>query len=166
MKPYILLLTFSGTIFLGLIFIFSNVYKNDSTNNLAVSSSIGLPANLLNLPDSLYLNNKKISLIISNTPSIREKGLSGMASLPDDSAMLFVFERLDKHGFWMKDMNFPIDIIWLDDKYIITHIESNISPDTFPKVFHPEKNSLYVLEANAYFAQENNMEVGDKLNFR
>jgi uncharacterized membrane protein (UPF0127 family) len=64
----------------------------------------------------------------------------------------------------MKDMKFNIDIVWLDESFTITQIESNVSPDTYPTTtFIPEKDSLYVLEFNAHFVEENGLKVGDIL---
>lgn len=58
------------------------------------------------------------------TESKRVKGLSGKKCIPDDVAMLFVFDKPDTYGFWMKDMNFSIDMIWLDgDKKVVLYLE-------------------------------------------
>lgn len=43
----------------------------------------------------------------------RERGLSGRASLPADAGMWFVMPTPGLHGFWMKDMRFPIDLVWI-----------------------------------------------------
>jgi uncharacterized protein len=69
-----------------------------------------------------------------------------------------VFDREGYQGFWMKEMNFPIDIVWLNKDKKIVHIEHNVSPDTYPKIFNPNnefnnEKSLYVLETNANFFQ-------------
>ncbi len=111
----------------------------------------------------LHLNNKEIPLVVVDTPETRERGLSGRENLSEYSAMFFVFDRPDRYAFWMKDMNFPIDIIWLDEKFKIIHIESAIFPQTYPKTFEPTEKNLYVLETNAHFAEKNNLKVGDIL---
>lgn len=113
----------------------------------------------------LHLPNKEISLIVVSTSETRTKGLSGMESLPENTAMLFSFNEPDRYGIWMKDMKFSIDILWLDEKGKIIHIENDISPDTYPKVFTPLEISSYVLEANVGFAKENDLKVGKTLNF-
>ena len=53
------------------------------------------------------------------------QGLAVKNQLKENEAMLFVFEKPGKHSFWMKDMKFPIDIIWLDSTGKIVHIEEN-----------------------------------------
>lgn len=113
----------------------------------------------------LRLPSKDISLIVVDTEATRELGLSNRASLGEDQAMLFVFDKPDMYEFWMKDMQFPIDIIWLDADKTIVFIESDVSPDSYPdSTFAPDKNSLFVLETNAGFVKKNNLKVGDKLN--
>lgn len=108
------------------------------------------------------INNKTISLIIADTSESRELGLGGRTSLGEDEAMLFVFDIPDRYEFWMKDMKIPIDIIWLDPAFKIVHIESNVSPETYPDTtFMPESEALYVLEMNALFAQKNDLKIGD-----
>src|SRR3989344_1660944 len=166
MKPSTLLLTLVGTIFLGLIFLFSSFFDDFSQSTTSTLSIKKLDNQTINPPSLFYLNNKDISIIVSDTPTTREKGLSGMESLPEDSAMLFIFEKPDKYGIWMKDMKFPIDIIWFDEEYRITHIESNISPDTFTKVFYPPEASRYVLETNAGFTKENYLKINGILDFK
>lgn len=110
------------------------------------------------------INGKNLSLIVVDTTETRELGLSGRESMPADTGMLFVFEKPDLYEFWMKDMQFPIDIIWLDEKFKIVSIQSNVSPLTYPDTtFAPQENSLYVLETNALFAEQNNLKIGDTL---
>ncbi|MDP3962715.1 MAG: DUF192 domain-containing protein [bacterium] len=113
----------------------------------------------------IKLEDREVSLIIADTDLERVRGLGGRRSLPENTAMLFVFDTLGPHGIWMKGMEFPIDILWIDGEKKITHIEKNISPDTYPKVFSAEEESLYILEANAGFSDKNNLMPGDKLNF-
>ncbi|MCR4334522.1 MAG: DUF192 domain-containing protein [Patescibacteria group bacterium] len=109
----------------------------------------------------LYFEDVKVNLIIADTEDKKEKGLGGFVSLRSDNGMLFVFSELGIYSFWMKDMQFPIDIIWLDEKCVITHIENNISPETYPTAYSSNSNSLYVLEIGAGFVKKNNLKVGD-----
>lgn len=109
-----------------------------------------------------HINGKDISLIVVDTPETRETGLGNRAGLPQDQAMLFVFEKPDKYEFWMKDMKFPLDMIWLDPNFKVVYIQTNISPDTYPDItFMPDQDALYVLEANAGFAAQNSLKIGD-----
>ena len=62
----------------------------------------------------LKINQINLNIEISDTKAKREQGLSGKEGLAENEGMLFVFEKEGYYGFWMKDMNFPIDIAWLD----------------------------------------------------
>lgn len=112
----------------------------------------------------LLINQEKINLTVLDNDKTRIKGLSGADKLSENSAMFFVFDQIGDYGIWMKDMKFPIDIIWISDEYVINHIEKNISPDTYPKVFRSNIKSKYVMELNANFVDKYNLSVGDKLN--
>ena len=56
----------------------------------------------------------------------RGKGLSGQINLPDDHGMLFIFDNPAIQTFWMKDMLFPIDIVWISDTCLVAGITPNI----------------------------------------
>lgn len=75
----------------------------------------------------------------------RERGLSGRESLAPTEGMLFVFPESGYHAFWMKDMQFPIDIIWVAADGTIVDIAPVVRPETYPKTFepkHPRATSL------------------------
>lgn len=101
--------------------------------------------------------------IIADTPERRMKGLSHRPNLGKDTSMLFVFGESGKHGIWMKDMNFSIDIMWFDEDLRVIHIEENVSPDTYPHIFEPKEDAAFVLETNAGFAEKNDITIGSEL---
>lgn len=103
-----------------------------------------------------------VTLDIAKTEEERIQGLSGVKSMPKNHGMLFVFDESGEHGIWMKDMNFALDIIWLNEYSEVIYIERNATPESFPKVFGSKKMSRYVLEFNAGFASRNSIKVGDK----
>lgn len=84
---------------------------------------------------------------LANTEEQREKGLSGTEPLADDSALLMVFPTSGKWPIWMKNMDYSIDVIWMDDNKIVVATKENLSPDTYPKTFTPTSNARYILEA-------------------
>jgi uncharacterized membrane protein (UPF0127 family) len=112
--------------------------------------------------DRGVIGETSITLDIADSDEEKVQGLSGVLSIPKNHAMLFVFDENKEHGIWMKDMNFALDIVWLNSYSEVIYIERNISPDTFPKVFGPQKPSKYVLEFNAGFVSKNSIKVGDK----
>ncbi|HEY4528324.1 MAG TPA: DUF192 domain-containing protein [Candidatus Paceibacterota bacterium] len=99
--------------------------------------------------NKLTLEDKTLTIEVADTDVERIQGLSGRETLPLGTGMLFVFENPGIHGIWMKDMKFPIDIIWLDKDMSVISKELNVSPDTYPQVFYPSREAYYVLEVKA-----------------
>ena len=108
---------------------------------------------------------KILDLEVVSSSEDRTKGLSGRESLSEDEAMLFVFPKEDFHGIWMKEMNFPIDIVWLDKNFVIVNIKNDVRPESFPEIFKPKIKSLYVLEIKAGLSEKEKIEVGQSLKF-
>ncbi len=104
-----------------------------------------------------------VSAEIVDTVASRAQGLSGRASLGESEGMLFVFPVDDVHGFWMKDMNFAIDMIWIDAGKKVVHIAANATPESYPASFVPASAARYVLEVPAGWAARNNVSVGSTL---
>ena len=70
----------------------------------------------------------ELNVLLADTPSERARGLSNMRSLEPFDGMLFTFPRPGIQEFWMKDMKFPIDIVWLRDG-VVTGVSKNIPPE-------------------------------------
>lgn len=103
---------------------------------------------------------------VVDTPRLREKGLSGRSGLDDDEAMLFVFDSDDKWSFWMKEMKFPIDIIWLNNEGVVNYVEYDVKPDAIPhKVYAPPEPARYVIELAAGRAGELGIKPGTEVRF-
>ena len=102
---------------------------------------------------------------VAETDDTRRKGLSGTASLGEKEAMLFIFDAPGRWGMWMREMKYSIDIVWLDAEKRIVTIAENVSPNTYPKSFLPDKDSLYVLELPAGFVDKHNVGLGQVVGF-
>ncbi len=113
----------------------------------------------------LQIGDKTINLELSITTEEKAQGLSGRKNLPADTGMLFVFEKEGNYHFWMKDMKFAIDMIWIGQNLRVTEIKKDAKPNSYPQVFGGQVKSLYVLEVPAGFSTENNIKVGDKVEF-
>jgi hypothetical protein len=92
------------------------------------------------------------------------KGLSGRESMPKTAGMLFVFEEDDYYCMWMKDMNFALDMVWLDESSRIIDIERNVHPETYPEGFCPGEPARYVIELNAGIVAEAGLGIDQQLN--
>ncbi|XKT75141.1 MAG: DUF192 domain-containing protein [Patescibacteria group bacterium UBA2103] len=110
-----------------------------------------------------YVNNTPLKVAIANTPETRAKGLSGLESLPQSHGLLFVFDENEKYGIWMKGMNFPIDIMWLNEDFRVVYYKANVPTSSYPKIFYPPTNARYVLETNAGFIEEHGVGERSKL---
>ena len=105
------------------------------------------------------------------TPEERNQGLSGRESLPEFTGMLFVFEGDQHLSFWMVDMNFPLDMVWIDSSCTVVDVTLDAptpSPDEaradLPR-FRPSSPARFVLEINAGEFMESQLEVGDTVGF-
>jgi len=112
------------------------------------------------------LGGVNVTASLSTTPDSQSKGLSIKDSLNENEGMLFIFESPQKYSFWMKDMKFPIDIIWINSTGKIVHIEKNLSPCYLllpcPS-YAPNNDSLYVLEVVSNFTNKFGVSVGDSV---
>jgi len=116
---------------------------------------------------TIYPNPKPIKIgktdaqaSVARTMSERITGLSGTPFLPEELVKLFIFDTPGLHSIWMKDMNYPLDIIWADSEGKIVYLEEDVSPDSFPNFFTPTVPAKYVIEANAGFIVKNGVLVG------
>ena|SRR3989344_2951376 len=113
--------------------------------------------------EEVRLKGERIRVTIVDTPESRARGLSGRSGLAESEGMLFVFPEEGKYGFWMKDMRFSIDILWLDSDGEIVHIERRVSPESYPASFLPSRPARYVLELSAGWAEAHDVSIGDRV---
>jgi uncharacterized membrane protein (UPF0127 family) len=99
---------------------------------------------------------------ISSTSHARQIGLSKHTSLTENQAMLFVFDQEGKYTFWMKNMDFAIDIFWLNSSQEIVGIKKNADPSDYPESYAPEADAAYVIETQAGIADTYNISLGQK----
>jgi uncharacterized membrane protein (UPF0127 family) len=103
---------------------------------------------------------------IAKTPAARTKGLSGTEQLAKDEALLLAFDHEDLWKIWMKDMNYPLDIVWLNKDKEVVYIVKNAPPQSYPhKQFTPKDAALYVLELSAGTVEEKAIVIGDRAAF-
>lgn len=106
-----------------------------------------------------------INFEVADTPDKISLGLSGRESLKAGNGLLFIMPTSAKHGFWMKNMNFPIDIIWIDEEWIVAGVEKDAQPESYPEVFTPNRSVKYILEVPAGTADEFGIDTGAKVFF-
>lgn len=120
--------------------------------------------------EEIYFPERNISfnVDVATTEAEHAQGLSGRDTLAEGSGMWFEFSDEAPRTFWMKDMRFPIDIIWLDGEMRITGLEREVAPP--PATVTEEQlvrytsppDTQYVLEINAGTVDEAGLKPGDK----
>jgi uncharacterized membrane protein (UPF0127 family) len=136
------------------------LYKNNHKQGSVMKSSV---ISQVQKHAEVSLNGFVFDAFVSDTEKLRENGLSGFKGLSDKELMLFVFDYDDVVGFWMKDMLFSLDIIWIDSAMKVISIEKNVTPETFPKIFYPTKPARYVLELAAGMTDRLGTKIGDSV---
>ncbi len=112
---------------------------------------------------TVAIGSVKVSVEVASTDRARTQGLSGRESLEAGEGMLFVFDTPGRYQFWMKDMHFPIDIMWISETGSIVSFAQNVPPSSYPMVYTPPADSLYVLEVPAGFVAEHRISSEDTL---
>ena len=104
-------------------------------------------------------------------PDTRIRGLSGRASLDSGTGMLFIFENSERFRFWMREMQFSLDIVWISSGCVVVDISVDVpfpDPSTplsdLPR-YSPESVSRYVLEINGGEAADLGLGAGDPVEF-
>jgi len=115
---------------------------------------------------TLYINDSKILVEVADTAQEQAQGLSGRSSLAENQGMLFLFGLPNYYSFWMKEMKFPLDFVWIANKQVI-EITKNVQPQDYqpPKTLIPKEKVDMVLEINAGLVEKLNIKVGDKILF-
>lgn len=114
---------------------------------------------------TLSIEGRVFNIEIADTTPTRTRGLSGKANLSENEGMLFVFTTTGHHHFWMKEMNFPIDIIWLDEDKKIVDITHSLHPETYPETYTSITPAKYVLEIKAGLSEQYKFKIGTQVKF-
>lgn len=113
------------------------------------------------------IKNIKFNLIVAKSDKDKVLGLSNRKNLAANTGMLFVFDTKGFYPFWMKDMKFPIDIIYIDKDTIVDIISNASVPKdkniTSLPVYKSKTAANYVLEINSGLSTKNKFKIGDKV---
>ncbi len=110
--------------------------------------------------ETITIGTTTVTVEIAATPQARQQGLSNRSKLAPNTGMLFVFGSPGEYGFWMKDMKFPLDLVFIDAHKTIVTIDQNVSPDTYPQAYFASKPVQYVIELPAGFVALNGIVQG------
>jgi len=112
---------------------------------------------------TVCIKEKCFEVEIAQTPEEKRKGLMGRDKLAEDKGMLFAYEEENIYSFWMKNMKFALDIIWIDSNATVIHIAENVPPcqEGNCQSYRPERKATYILEINAGLASKYGIKTGD-----
>lgn len=116
----------------------------------------------------VIINEHTIHVEVAVTNAEKEKGLGYRDSLPVNTGMLFVYQNKDRYGFWMKDMRFPLDFIWITGNTVVDVSQNIPQPDNDtvqPVNVAPNVPVDKVLEVNAGVIKSLGIHVGDTVQF-
>ena len=108
---------------------------------------------------------------VAEDDAARAKGLGGRASIGVNDGMLFLFDTPGQYPFWMKDMKFAIDIVWIAEDDTIAGFVESVAPQTGASdaelaIYTPPVPVSRVLELKAGRVKLLRAAVGDTVNIR
>jgi uncharacterized membrane protein (UPF0127 family) len=109
----------------------------------------------------IFIGNAKMDVEIADTSEKMARGLSGRDYVTENNGMLFVYNEPGIYSFWMKDMKFPLDIIWIEANGKIADITKSALPESYPKSFTSKEPAKYVIETSSGWCDKNNIKIGD-----
>jgi uncharacterized membrane protein (UPF0127 family) len=113
----------------------------------------------------LEINGQELNLEVAKNTADELKGLSGRESLCENCGMIFIYHDYQVRNFWMKDMNFPLDIIWLKDGLVVG-LNKNVPILTDGHVTRLKSPQVVnqVIEVKAGLIDKIGLKPGDKIN--
>lgn len=142
---------------LSFVFLGCSVNTKPQTTNLT-QSTVYYQAKVLSI------NSAELKVEVADTLDKKITGLSNRESMPQDTGMLFVFDKVDNYEFWMKDMKFGLDFIWLlDNKVVDLHenIPSPVGSSDEPVRIKAKELVNGVIEVNSGWINAQGVKIGD-----
>lgn len=143
---------------------FNRPSPSSSTPPLPTSDSQRLPT------PSVTINNQALTVELADTPEKQRQGLGGHEPLTDAQGMLFPYDPPQPVTFWMKNMTFPIDIIYIANERVV-QIFADVPPpgsgvtDNDLTRYPSERPIDYVLETRAGWTRDHRIAVADPVTF-
>ena len=110
---------------------------------------------------SIDIGGVRLKVQIADTPALRERGLSDRSTLAPFDGMLFIFN--EPSTLWMKDMLFPLDIIWISPRGQVADITENAQPDSYPRHFQSRTPAEFAVEVPSGFGRQHHIGIGDRV---
>ncbi|HWY79637.1 MAG TPA: DUF192 domain-containing protein [Candidatus Sulfotelmatobacter sp.] len=134
---------------------------------LLFSGYIMYQINTTPLPKSrITIDNHSFLIEVATNSAQQQLGLSKRTTLPQNQGMLFIFKTPDRYAFWMKDMNFPLDLIFINNNKIVTIYQNVPEPkngNTNLPIYTPDESANQVFEINAGLSKQYGFKKGDSI---
>jgi uncharacterized membrane protein (UPF0127 family) len=113
---------------------------------------------------NVWLGDHEYRLEVVDTDGERASGLGSRQSMPQGQGMLFVYTQPAERCFWMKDMRFDLDMVWLNASKQVQRVERDVPPGSYPRTFCAD-DAQYVIELNAGQAAATGLKEGQQITF-
>lgn len=125
------------------------------------------------LPDAplVHIGSTVYVVDLAVTPEERVQGLSGRPSMDAERGMLFVYDEDGPRTFWMPDMHFPLDMVWIRADCTVAGVTADVpnppldTPRDQLKLYPSAGMVRFILELNAGQAAANGIDAGDAVRF-
>ncbi|HLC94247.1 MAG TPA: DUF192 domain-containing protein [Patescibacteria group bacterium] len=111
------------------------------------------------------IKNKSFTLFIADSEEKKNKGLSQLSKIKDTEGMLFTFSKPDYYFFWMKDMQFSLDFIFMNGNTVVA-VLNNVEPGTYPQAFSSPYLFDKAIELSAGQVKRLDLQVGEIISFK
>jgi len=111
---------------------------------------------------TVTLKGQNLHVLLAKNPKQWYKGLGGRSDLGEYDGMLFLFPYYEKHAFVMRDMQFPLDIIWLAGGTVV-EIAPNVPIFPQDRPYMPRAEANAVLELPAGWVDAHGLKIGDEM---
>lgn len=132
-----------------------------------LATSCSKQAEFLYNDGAVELAGRRLNVQVADQIEEQQQGLSGRAGISENEGMLFIYDRPIRAGFWMKDMLFPIDIVWIREGRVVDlsllAAPEPGKPDHELKVYFPKTEVDQVLEVAGGWVTGNNLTIGDEV---
>jgi len=142
-------------ILLFIIFATSFVFKSTSHSDAYIKlHSIGLKR--------AQLAHNTFHLFIADTDEERTNGLSNIKNMASNEGVAFIFLNAGQKVFWMKDMHFPLDFVYIHNNRVV-ELKENILPSSYPNTIVNQQPANIIIELNAGQIKQKNIHITDVL---
>lgn len=166
-KPYLypVLVVFIITLIFSVLIFYNQIFYNQTVSSEIVPEQ---KPNLINT--TAKIGEDSYELYIVNSSEDMQKGLARFDRIEKNQGMLFIFDEPGRYTFFMKDMKFDIDIIFLDEMGKVINIFQNVKKESYRgpfdyEAYKPYEPAKFVVELVAGEVNQNKLKVGDRINF-